>query len=1482
MLTSQKIAVIGLACRLPDAPNATAFWQMVESGKTAITRLDRNTLLRAGLTEEEIADPAYVPAMAPLSDAESFDASFFGMSEQEALLTDPQHRLFLQTVWHALEDAGVDPHGGEARIGCYAGAGMSLYAGRRMASYANVNLLSDPSFVDGIVAPQITVANKPDYLATKTAYKFGLKGPALSIHTACSTGLVVVHLACSALQLEECEVAIAGAVALPAPSICGYRCDGGLLSPNGRCLPFDARANGTVGGAGVAVVILKPLSRAIADGDHVHAVILASAINNDGADKVSFLSPSVEGQIEVIRSALARGGIPPSSIGHVESHGTGTLHGDPIEFLSLTEAYEARNTRGHWRCALGAAKANIGHLDTAAGAAGLIKAILALERGIVPPIAGFADPNPELELNGNAFYFPRAAEPWPVRGDHPRRAAVNSFGAGGTNAHLILEQFVQTDRRSMTASGRENRVAALLLSAKSPEALQHLVHQASETLVTSGASWVEVTAASQRRHHFPERIAIVAQNSAEAATACRSFNLDAHSASVSPPTRSAALPIVFLFAGQGTLDVSVIQSFLERFDVFARTFDRLSDQLIMLAGFDLRRSLTSRESMSTATVAQPLHFAFSISLVELWLSVGIRPELVIGHSLGEIAAAVVAGVLDTEAGMRLVAARGRLMDQHCASGGMVAVGASRDACQLLLSEHGLEQALEISAINGPRSVVVSGDTAACERLIEVTRQRSIASDRMETTHGFHSQAMSAMLPEFAAIVAREAFGKARLPFIVTEADGGSYDDPTYWVDQVRQSVDFVSGANALLAVRPWVSIEIGGGATLTRLLERCVAETGKFLGLTSAVHGDQRGAAAFLHAAGALHCQGVAIDWHALESDTRRAMDALPPYPFHQQVYRHTPGARATQINGGSKQVCQLTAAAKQLPTFYGQVERNVILVDSRHAKPVETARSITFISTEDLLATGSAFGTEYIAQLVKSLERPLIVFNATRAPISIRASDWTYYLALQTVFAAAEKGVLSADICILTCGGVSADQLDSICLCPEQAAIWALAKTARCELSSMAIYSLDVDRADTDLLLLAMQTSERRELEVVIRQGLCFSPGWRREAPAPVDWACRTDASYMIIGGMSGLGLAVAEHLAARRPGVLILVGRGRSKDRNLHTRITAIEEHGVTVVQLFLDIADPAAMNTLANRIETLAMPLRGIIHSAGILTDSLIINQTKYLLEEAIRPKLAGLSNLVELALTLATPIDFLVAFSSISCAFGSPGQASYAAANAAMVVAAQSGRERGIPAAVVHWGAIEATGMMAEGRHTFERQRFLSLSPDLALSALDGVLADPWHSPVVIAGDGPWRDFGMHNDGVSLARSIWTGTSHGKDFAAPLSIHDAESLRRIVQDEVSRITGELSDHIALNVPFAELGIDSMNGMQLRNALGERLGLRLDPALIFRHPTIELLCRYLEVECSRLARLDGQLEYGPEVIAAAEALSRELKAVMMPVKR
>lgn len=446
------VAVIGLSCRFPGAADPEAFWHNVVGGVCAIRRHSRAELLRHGVPAALVDSPEYVPADGFLEDADAFDAGFFGISDREAALTDPQHRLFLECAWAAMEDAGYSPQSPTAVVGCFAAAGMSLYAGARMSSYLTEAVLADTDLVEGSAVPLISVANRGDYLATRVAFQLGLRGPAINVQTACSSALVATHLAIQSLLSGECDMALAGAAAVHVPLACGYlHHSGGILSPSGRCLPFDADADGTVGGNGVGVVVLKRCADAVAAGDPIRAVITGSAINNDGRDKSSFAAPGMRGQREVIAAAHALSGRSPQTIGLAETHGTGTRLGDPIEIRCLRAVLDGDGGTG---CAIGAVKANIGHLDTAAGVAGLIKAVLAVQHGVIPPVAGFRTLNPEIDLTGSRLYVPTAAAPWPGPEGDRRRAAVSSFGAGGTNAHLVVEQApVATARQPARAGG---------------------------------------------------------------------------------------------------------------------------------------------------------------------------------------------------------------------------------------------------------------------------------------------------------------------------------------------------------------------------------------------------------------------------------------------------------------------------------------------------------------------------------------------------------------------------------------------------------------------------------------------------------------------------------------------------------------------------------------------------------------------------------------------------------------------------------------------------------------------------------------------------------------------------------------------------------------------------------------------------------------------------------------------------------------------
>ncbi|MCP4663253.1 MAG: type I polyketide synthase, partial [bacterium] len=735
----------------PGAGNLDEFWENLRAGRESVRFLSAEEMLAGGADPALLDDPDYVKAVAELPDADAFDAPFFGVSHREAETLDPQQRVFLECAWHALENAGYDPGNMTARVGLYAGATTS--------TYLLFHLLPGLKTADPF---QLLLGNAVDTLTTRVAYSLNLRGPAFAVQCACSTSLVAVHLAAESLLDEECDMALAGGVSVNYHHRLGYRfVEGSIASPDGHCRPFDARAEGTIFGSGVGMVVLKRLADALADGDPIRAVVLGSAVNNDGSLKVGYTAPSVEGQAEVIGDALDVAGVDPETIACIEAHGTATDLGDPIEIQALTRAFGERTERKQF-CAIGSVKSNIGHLDVAAGIAGLIKTVLALEHRRIPPTLHFERPNPKIDFAGSPVYPASELREW-ERGEEPRRAGVSSFGMGGTNAHVILEEAPERE-----PAGPSRSWQLLMLSAKTRTSLDAATAALAGYLERHGEcalADVARTLAVGRKAFSHRRIAVCRDPADAAAVLAGGGNLapgspredDGGRLLTQADTREPwERPVVFMFSGQGAQYVGMGLGLYEHEPVFRVELDRCAQLLAPHLDLDLRHLLYPRPDdaqeagrrLTQTAVAQPALFAVEYALAALWRQWGIEPEAMIGHSIGEYVAATLAGVFSLEDALALVAARGRLM-QEMPAGEMLSVPLPEDEVTSLLGGE-----LSVAAINAPRLCVVSGPGDALGELQRRLAERDLEGRRLHTSHAFHSAMMEPILECFTEEVAK--------------------------------------------------------------------------------------------------------------------------------------------------------------------------------------------------------------------------------------------------------------------------------------------------------------------------------------------------------------------------------------------------------------------------------------------------------------------------------------------------------------------------------------------------------------------------------------------------------------------------------------------------------------------------------------------------------------------------------------------------------
>lgn len=879
----EPIAIIGMAGRFPGAKNVNEFWQNLCDGIESISVFTDEELAGAGIEPALLNDPSYVKAGFVLDDIELFDASFFNFTPKEAEITDPQQRLFLECAWEAFENAGYDPERYEGLAG--------VYAGTTLSSYLLNNIISNRELLQSVGQFQLGIGNVQDFLATRISYKLNLKGPSINVNTACSTSLVAVHSACRGLLSYECDLAIAGGVSIRVPQKQGYLYqDGGIHSADGHTRAFDAKAQGTPFGNGVGVVLLKRLEDALVDGDSIYAVIKGSAINNDGSAKVSYTAPSVSGQAKVIASACAIAGFDPKTITYIETHGTGTVLGDPIEIRALKEAFGSQSKKQF--CAIGSVKTNVSHLDTAAGVTGLIKTVLALKHKKLPPSLHFEQPNPEIDFANSPFYVNTTLCEW-LPDLIPRRAGVSSFGIGGTNAHVVLEEAPPVGEQGSKGAGEQGRKFHLLaLSAKTSSALETVTANLAEHLKQHpDVNLADVAYTLQvGRRACDHRRMLVCQNLDDAVKALTHPDPQQVFTHHEEPSNR---PVVFMFSGQGVQYVNMGRDLYQSEPIFTLAVDDCCDRLKPHLGIDLRTLLypneaqeeKSAEQLKQTYITQPALFAIEYALAQLWMAWGVRPEAMIGHSIGEYVAACLAGVFSLEEALALVVTRGRLMQQRPA-GAMLAVPLSENELEPLLGEE-----LSLAGSNAPSLCVVSGSIAAIDDLQNNLTENGLDCRRLHTSHAFHSQMMEPIVEPFIAQVRKVNLKAPQIPFVsnvtgtwITDAQA---TDPSYWAKHLRQTVRFAEGIAELLQQPKRILLEVGPGRTLSTFAREHIEPDTQTIVLSSLRHPRDRHSdiAFLLNTLGRLWLAGVSVNWSEFYTHEQRQRIPLPTYPFERKRY---------------------------------------------------------------------------------------------------------------------------------------------------------------------------------------------------------------------------------------------------------------------------------------------------------------------------------------------------------------------------------------------------------------------------------------------------------------------------------------------------------------------------------------------------------------------------------------------------------------------
>lgn len=1483
------IAVIGMHVNAPGAPDLDAFWRVIREGREAIQFFSDEELDAAGAPPKLRATPGYVAAGAVLPDIDMFDAAFFDVNPADATVMDPQLRRFLEAAWSVFEVAGYDPRRLTTPVGVYAGSASS--------SYLLSNLRSILKGKDASMGAQLL--NERDSLATLTSYKLDLKGPSLSVQTNCSTSLVAVHLACQGLNLGECDMALAGGVAINVHQAKGYVHEKGMFSsPDGHTRPFDAGANGMLFGSGLGLVLLKRLDDAIRDGDQIHAVITGSALSNDGGVKASFTAPNVAGQVKAIMNALTAAEATAESIGYIETHGTGTPLGDSIEIEALTRVFRSQTAKRAF-CCLGSAKANFGHTDRAAGILGFIKTCLVVRHGELPPLVNFRTPNPHLRLGSSPFYVRTDAGEWHSH-DGPRRAGVSAFGGGGTNAHVIVEE---GPPRVPSASARTAQL--LTWSARSPAALEARTERLAAVLEEDADLQLTDVAYTEHtgRTAFPFRRILVSESSVEGVAAMRRRDPERL---ISGKVRevSGSPEVVFIFPGVGVPFPGALRDVYESEPVFRSNINHAQALLEKTMTIDLIGLLTlpgpqEKQIASTfgevaSDMAAP--FAIEYALARQLMYWGIQPAAMIGHGLGEYVAACLAGVFSFEDALQLISIRKKLL-VSTPPGGMIAVSCAVPEIQASLSGD-----VYLGAINSPKQCLISGSLDALGALEVQLGKRGVEFYRTALRIAAHSPLMQAVAPDLTRAVTALTLHPPAIPFVcgatgtwVTAEDAVR---PAYWAEQLTRTVRFAQGISTVSERKSTLLLEVSARASLVGLVKESLPmeEHSRAFALMSGSNQDRNAEHLLLQGLGKLWINGVNVDWINFHQQDKLHRVSLPPYPFERTRYWvddnvQAAGQRTDEVSTAmSSNIADwfylpswrqtLPISKRPMDGKYASGTSCVLLLAEEDAKvPRQLAQELSTAGVHVILVSpGNCFEAsecgayrgrptsdeDYVALFDALKQRGLTPFRivhclsltmpgATNTATFEQGHALGLYSLLSLVrtvirnadLVRAEISVVSSNIHAIGTGDV---------VRPERSVFAAVCRVVSQEYPTLFCRSLEIDDegafdSETSVSAghLAAEIFSGKEESVVAYRG---ARRWVRAFEAihlekKDTQACpwRGDGVYLVTGGLGKVGLSIAEHiLHSADAATVVLLGRtSPSKEavlRRLHSG-------GSRLIAMQGDTSDPTRMAEVVTEIRTRFGALHGVVHAAGNVEfdGARPVDETGGdTLATHFRPKVHALY-VLEQVLADVEEVEFCLLISSLSAHLGGLGNVAYAAANAFMDAFARArirvSRPRWISVDSGVWSFEEESKQrrVQVGMELSSSIASFQMSGEDANEALDRVLLSGASEIALSTGDLNQR-YRKWAIGEATAPSATSPTSatHSRDDLQSTYVAPRSGTEKKIAEVWAQVLGY--SKVGVDDNFFRLGGDSISAIRIVARLRDTFDLDVSVTDLLRDPTIARL--------------------------------------------